>query len=355
METLIFSRHSASDIRKIEAIVRSADCFVALINGDLYEIGNHLASESFKFTATLDRNVYTRITALVSGRPIPAAQLPDHRCAAAILAFAKIADITFDYASSLYEYASIKGGEEALNELRLFRCADNAHTDAVLDFALGRLDYIPCDALQPSPCNGSTPLPNEFERTTRKYRINYTFALKIAELSTLPLPGVEKMLRFIDWMEDEFFLGSPATLFANRFFSPTRFGRMLKGTSQKAIRNAAWDMTLVQEWRSRAFKARASGASPILVTRDKAVKSIARMDFVESAEELASNVQSPWGKNTQEGTQICRRYLEMQSRFELGDRGGRKLPSYESQLHLMRALEERLFGADCPPFVRRKE
>src|SRR5262245_49046736 len=99
-------------------MVRASNCFVALVNGDLYEIGNHLASEEFEFTAMLDRNVYSRIAALGAGSALPKSHLPEYRLAAAILAFAKITDITFDAASSLYEYASFKGGEEAVNDLR---------------------------------------------------------------------------------------------------------------------------------------------------------------------------------------------------------------------------------------------
>ena len=74
-------------------------------------------------------------------------ELPDLRWAAAILAFSQIAKITFDYASSVYELASSCGGEEAVKEVRSFRIADNSSPQVFIDFALGRIDAIPHEAL----------------------------------------------------------------------------------------------------------------------------------------------------------------------------------------------------------------
>ena len=87
METLIFLPYPPDDIRRIEQIVRERESFVALIDGDLYSIGQHLAERpNFRFTAMLDRNVYTRITALVRGVDPRPTEIADLRWAAAILA-----------------------------------------------------------------------------------------------------------------------------------------------------------------------------------------------------------------------------------------------------------------------------
>lgn len=346
MEKFIFLRHPATDVRAIESMVRSADCFVALIEGDLYAIGDHLAADHFKFTATLDRNVYTRITALVSGTAIPTSQLTDYRCAAAILAFAKIADITFDYNSSLYEYASSRGGSEAVKELHRFRSADNADTSAIIDFALARTDRLPAEALTDDFGKGEAPPASEFERITYPYRINYTFALKIAELAASQIPDVKKMLNFLDWMEFEFILGSPATLFANRYFSPNRFGKMLKGRSRRGIMNAAWDLTLIQDWRKRALAGLENGNPAILITRDRAVKNMAGLITAETMEEFEDAIRAPWGRNTQEGKRVARRYMELHSRGEAKITHNRKLPNVEAQKAMMQDLERKLFGAE---------
>lgn len=336
MQKQIFLPFPPKDIRAIESIVRAEDCFVALVTGDLYCIGQHLAEEDFKFTATLDRNVYTRVAGLASGSPIPTAQLRDYRTAAAILAFAQIADITFDYFSSLYEYASTQGGDEAINDLRRFRAADSFNTREVIEFALGRTDSPPKSVEQPE---SSAPSPAEFEKVTRYYRINYTFALKIAILARSTIPAVEKMIQFLDWMHAEFIWGAPAALFANRYFSPTRFGRMLKDFTRKGIKNAAWDMALIQGWRKQALAGLKNGKPALLISRDRAVRDIAPKITAETAEEQAKSTREPWGKTSREGKRVFEHYL-----VKSGDEEGRKLPDPTQQKVIMVQLEKQLFG-----------
>ena len=195
METLVFLRYPSQDIRQIEVIVRDRESFVALIEGDLYSIGQHIAErDSFKFSAMLDRNVYTRIAALVSGAELRTSEMDDLRWAAAILAFCQIAGITFDYASSLYELAHSKGGAAALENLGLFRIADNSDPGVFVDFAVGRTAKIEKESLAVLSAKANPPA-KEFERVIPDFRINYTFALKIAELSLLQIPSAEKMIR----------------------------------------------------------------------------------------------------------------------------------------------------------------
>lgn len=344
MEKLIFLSYPPQDIRAIESIVRASDCFVALIEGDLYQIGAHLADDEFEFSAILDRNVYTRVTALVSGEPVSAAELSEFRRAAAILAFAKIANIALDHASSLYEYANTRGGIAAVEEYYRFQRAHYCDTRAMIDFALGRIDLIPLAALSAEKKEEDAPPADEFERLTYHYRINYTFALKIAELAELPIPNVEKMLRFLDWMEFDFILGSPATLFANRYFSPSRYGKMLKGASKRDIGNATWDLTLIQIWRKSALAGLKDSKPTILITRDRAVKSMARLITAEDEDEFENGLRSPWGRNTVEGKRVVQRYMNLHHRHNAGITEGRKMPNVGAQMEIMRSLEEKLFG-----------
>ena len=342
MEKLIVLPFPREDIREIESIVRAVDCFVALVNGDLYDVGTHLAAEDFKFTATLDRNIYTRIAGLASGSPIPVEQLRDYRCAAAILAFAQITDITFDYFSSLYEYASTQGGSEAINDLNRFRAADSFDTREVIEFALGRTDSPPRTVLKsvaPTP-----PAESEFERVTYQFRVNYTLALKVAILAKEPIPPVERMLQFLDWLHAEFVWGAPAAIFANRYFSPSRFGRMLKGFTRRGIKNAAWDMALVQVWRKHALAGLKNGKPALLISRDRAVRDMAQKISAETNEELAGFIREPWGKNSTEGKRVLAHYLRLNAPYEAGNKDGRKLPEHPEQVKIMAQLEEQLFG-----------
>jgi hypothetical protein len=79
---------------------------------------------------------------------------------------------------------------------------------------------------------------------------------QIAQIDRQPIPTMEKMIQFVDWMHQDFLYSSPALHCANRFFSPNRFARMLKGKTKRDTKNAAHDMAMVQVWRKRALSER---------------------------------------------------------------------------------------------------
>jgi hypothetical protein len=191
---------------------------VALLTGDLYQVMHYLDPRpGFKFLGYLDRNLYSRIARLTGGRQPPSKDLPNLRWAAAVLAFCQLAEITFDYASSIYELASSMGGDEAVEEIERFRVADNSDPRLFIDFALGRVSEIPKIAL--ANVEEKVTDPAEFEKRTNEFRINYIFALKIAEVSRRRIADVDKMVVLIDWMRDGFMFGSPA-LFREPIFFP---------------------------------------------------------------------------------------------------------------------------------------
>jgi len=143
-EALIILDYPPADIFAIQELVKSRDTFVALLFGDLYELMHYLDPRpGFQFLGYLDRNLYSRISSLVTGRMLRPNELTDLRWAAAVLAFSQLAKITFDYASSIYELASAKGGAEAGEEIKRFRIADNSDPRLFIDFALGRVNRIP--------------------------------------------------------------------------------------------------------------------------------------------------------------------------------------------------------------------
>src|ERR1700747_2397170 len=110
-EALIILDYPADDICRIQELVKSRETFVALLFGDLYEVMHYLDPRpGFSFLGYLDRNLYSSISALASGRAPQQYELSDLRWAAAVLAFSQLSKITFDYASSIYELASWRGG-----------------------------------------------------------------------------------------------------------------------------------------------------------------------------------------------------------------------------------------------------
>jgi hypothetical protein len=338
-EAVIILDYSPGDILAIQELVKSRETFVALVFGNLYEVMRyHDPRHGLKFLGYLDRNLYSRISALASGRSFHQREVDDLRWAAAVLAFCQIAEITFDYASSIYELASAKGGVAAGEEIYRFRIADNSDPRLFIDFALGRITSIPKSRLADVPSENRVD-PAEFEKRTNDFRINYIHTLKIAELDQRPIAPVEKVISLIDWMVNQFMFGAPALLFANRYFSPNRFRRMIKGHRKKDIQNAAWDLTLLQNWRRAALKG-IKGTNPaILMTGDKAVRDVAGRMTAESDTEFRRHVLEPWGNNSRDGLRIFNHYWEAWTKTSQDANRGQKVPNYETQLKMIEELE----------------
>jgi hypothetical protein len=345
-QAVLILNYPPDDIREIENLVRARDSFVALMTGDLYELMHYLDPRAeFKFFGYLDRNVYSRITSIVSGKIRALRELPDLRWAAAVLAFSQIAEITFDYASSIYELATIRGVAEAEEEVKRFRVADNSNPRLFIDFALGRINQIPNDAL--ADIEHPTDIdPAVFAKRTTDFRIHYIFALKIAQLAQRDIEPIKKMIVLLDWMHSGFMFGSAALLFANRYFSPSRHRRMIKGFSKRGVQNAAWDMTLIHNWRRNALKGAQNNKPAILISGDKALKDIARRVTAESDEESVSHIRDAWGKNSRDGRRIFDHYRRLTEDIEHDSNRGAKIPKYEIQLRMIEELEREVLVPD---------
>ncbi len=345
-EALIILDYPPDDIFGIQKLVKGRETFVALMFGDLYEVMRyHDPRHGLKFLGYLDRNLYSRISALASGRSFDERELDDLRWAAAVLAFCQIAKITFDYASSIYELASAKGGAAADEEISRFRIADNSDPRIFIDFALGRIARISESRLADVPSEHKVD-PAEFEKRTNDFRINYIHALKIAELGQRPIAPVDKMISLVDWMVNEFMFGAPALLFANRYFSPNRFRRMIKGLRKKDVQNAAWDLTLLQNWRRAALKGIKGTNSAILMTGDKAVRDVARRMTAESDEEFRRHLLEPWGNSSRDGSRVFNHYWEAWEKTSQDADRGQKVPNYQTQLKIIDDFEERVLVAN---------
>ena len=163
-------------------------------------------------------------------------------------------------------------------------------------------------------------------------------ATKIAELDQRLIAEVEKMISLLDWMANQFMFGAPALLFANRYFSPNRFRRMIKGLRKKDVQNAAWDLTLLQNWRRAALKG-IKGTNPaILMTGDKAVRDVAGRMTAESETEFRRHLLEPWG-NTRDGLRILNHYREAWTKTSQDANRVEKVPNYETQLKMIEELE----------------
>lgn len=340
METLLILNYSKDDLEEIARQVRENDSFVALVTGDIYAIHEYLLPSSFgNFTAMLDRNVYTRVTALVRGQAIPDHAVDDYRWAAAVMAFCQIAEITFQYGSSLQEYASTKGGSSAVDDFECFHRADNCDPQAMVDFAVGRTSSLNLSSVADLAPPEEVPTAERFEEPIYEFRSHYIFALKIALLDAESSSPEQKMYRFMDWMEDEFILSAGALQFANLLFSPARRKGMLKKRTLQDIRNVGWDLSLIHSWRRNALKGAEISEPVLLVTRDKVVKLIANRLVASDDEEFRSHFVDQWEPVRAKGDAIFKRSVALNETVQ-SQWGRRKLPT-DDELDTMTADFER--------------
>lgn len=287
-----------ADLTAVEELVRKNQSIVGRFPGDIYhtvEYRDVLSHGLKEFYGFLDRNAYTRIAALSRAEPIPESQLDDHRWAAAIVAFSQLAGISFDYRSSLHEFAATHSGEAAVHDMAAFYRSDNASLQSLVDFAIGRSNSLPTAAFRKTPAFDKQLSPEVFS-DPGYYDWCYLYALKIADIGQGQETAENKFVSFLEWMRDEFFIGAPATMWASTYFSRGSPLGMLDVKSKSHIQNVAWDITMVQEWGKRALWSENPATLWLLVTRDRMMRSLALKLIAESKTEAERYFVEDWGR-----------------------------------------------------------
>lgn len=317
MEWVLTIDYHYDDLNRLSDILRQSQSFVALPRDDIYNFHSYLVPTSplHNTCAILDRNCYTRITNLIKGNEVPQNEIDDYRWAAAVMAFCQIAEITFDYYSSLQELASTHGGNDAAEEFEAFYYADNSDPQQFLDFALGRTNQLTKPSTDIIAPPKKVPHSSLFENRIYEFRINYIMSLKIALIEEEQGVGVTSMISFIDWMDDEFMLGGSALHFANLLFSPSRMKKMLKQKRIDDIKNTAWDFALIQNWCTNALTFEHTKEHIFLITRDKVVRYIANRLVAADEQEFRSFIVDAWKNNTKGGQQVYERYMALHTKL----------------------------------------
>lgn len=199
-----------------------------------------------------DRNLTSRIARIGLGEAVEDEQ---RKLAASLMALAQCFNWTFEPAIAFHELGFCSGNDIAHEELTAFRIADESRPQVWVDLAVGRRSALERVALEPlvgPPLNFAKPL--------HRWRRNYAIALKIAELELCSAPPIDKLMRLLEWMHQDFLIGGPALLLASLYFSPTRRSGTIKGIRahdrEKAIagvKNAAWDITHLSDFIRRVL------------------------------------------------------------------------------------------------------
>lgn len=281
-----------ADLQQIGRMLEQEDVFVpGYIPPDvgMYDLmGYFYGSMMDKVSVVLlpDRNIVSRLATATSGRKAD----DQLRLAAAVLAFAQCLDIQIEPSIAYHELGPVQGNVAAYEELARFRLADNSHPRVWIDLALGRSDSI-------SSLGGPLVVADsrDLAKPLHRWHCNYIAALKIGELELLPLTPLERTLKLLEWMHDDFILAGPAVIFACHYFAP-RFPRkrLLKGLRSElreralaGAANAAWDITHLSEFTRQSNEAHGSNTRFVFASLDEGLRRIARTLFTATIEDPA--------------------------------------------------------------------
>jgi hypothetical protein len=245
-----------SDLEALQALLMRENRFVPSFfarDEDLYGVSTYKIQELWfgkRFSLLIDRNVITRWIGLMNG----ATATPQHRSAAAVIAFAQCANILIEPCIALHELAAFAGNTAANEELKQFRIVDNSPLEYWVDVALGRTNTlrIPIEKVPVLP----TPREQDLSYPLSRWRRNYIFVLKLAELHLRGGSSEHRMAEMLRWMYEDFFMGGPAVRLAVQYLAPGADRKGLlkwieSADREKAIaglRNATWDLTLLSHF-----------------------------------------------------------------------------------------------------------
>lgn len=315
METLIFHER-LDDFKEIEKLLIESKVLMnpyAIESQDAYKLENYLINSDQKVSCLLDRNIVSYLIELVKGIELS----PDfnqsrcHRLAAALQAFFNAAHIQSEPGLSYHEYIDNSSIEQADEELSYYRAADNLNANIYLDIALNKINSVPRNSVS---SYGAGEL-SEFdgERKLKPFEFNIVVVKKGLSIRSECNSDYEAIRLLLEWMFEEYVFCAPAFYFMAIYFSSRRVANMLKSKSLKSVRNAAWDLAVLQHWITVANKDTES--LWFLASMDKAINQVANLMLLRSAESLEDYYErleqdfaAMWGKKSGNGRKLLERF-----------------------------------------------
>ena len=330
-----------TDVANLEELVRAAE----LVYSPLQEFNWSALSTYFQqehqfgasFHAILDRNVLTQLVQAAKGVRITE---PTQKASCALLAFFQVANVLIEPGVGMVEYADSSDSANPADELSYLRAFDNVHPQLVTDLALGRVDRFHPASLDLLP---QKPLLYSSGAELNEWRLQYCFALKIAMLERTKASVADKLVSLMEWMWRSFSFGAVALTFAGICFS-RKFSGLLKGIGSsdvekalKGIRNAAWDLMIVQYFTSHVINRKETDPLYVFCTHDRALRFLAKLITTDdgTANHHDNLAQATFGTLTQaEIEQVHSQYLDLASRTSDPTRDLNRLGATEELLVL---------------------
>ena len=267
-----------------------------------------------KWFCLLDRNIVSYLIDMVKGKKLNE-DFDKSKCfrlAAGLQAFLNAADITSEPGLSYNEYMEHAGVEAADRELSFFRSADNLDAHIYLDIALSKRNSVPAEIVKRFPAGEIVSL-NIPERI-RYFELNIVVVKKALILKTEGNSDYKVMHKLLDWLFEEYIFLSPAYHFLSIYFSSSRISGMIKSNSYASVRNASWDLCLLQEWVKLVSKE--DGKRWLLATMDDAIKKTASLMLCKQDESQADyfhriegEYAKMWGKKDGNGKSLLNKYI----------------------------------------------
>ncbi len=246
---------------------------------ELYQPFNYLNDNERETYILIDRNIASYLVKFFGGieRHINRENINIIQSLSAYMAFFQFSNIQLEPNIAYYEYADSSSYEETKEEYFKLQTVNNLPTDYFISTALGRefeseIDY---EYIREN-LNIKIFSDEEINKSLRYWTFNSVHikkALLIAQTNSSPS---QKFREYMKWAWTNCLLSAPSTLFIILYFK-NKYKGMVKTNknTQSSIRNAIWDLTLLQAFCDYVSAEHKTNKRWYLLTNDNAVKEIA--------------------------------------------------------------------------------
>ncbi|WP_022947327.1 hypothetical protein [Methylohalobius crimeensis] len=277
---------------------------------------NYSLETESEFRCLLDRNVVSYLIELAKGRKVTTNKDGEcFRLTAALQAFLNASGIMSEPSMAYHEYMESSGLEKADKELSLFRSADNLNANIYLDIAIGKRSSVPDAELV--PYEAGELVNAEIPPKLRHFENNIVIVKKALSLKSKGNTDYQVLLDLMDWIYENYVFSAPAFHFLSIYFSSKRISQMLKSRSITGIRNATWDLCLIQQMITNVKDSDNTNVRWLLSTFDQAVKETTDYVFLrydESVDDYYSRLETlyseMWGKKNNYGNNLLNKLVE---------------------------------------------
>ncbi len=271
------------DLIRLCIIVSDQDWLIApqrFSKQELYQPFNYLNDEERETYVLIDRNIASYLAKFYGGieQFINDENLGIFQNLSAYMAFFQISNIHLEPNIAYYEYANSSSYAQTKEEYIRLQTVNNLPTDYFISTALGREAKFEIDYKYiRNNLNINLFSDSEINKRLRHWTFNNIHIKKALLISQKNDSPSQKFREYINWAWTNCLLSGPSTLFIILFFKNKYIGMVKsKKNTFDSIRNATWDLTLLQVFCTYASEEYKINKRWYLLTNDNALKEIAK-------------------------------------------------------------------------------